>query len=53
MSHFLSHNFLSLSAINPPTLIPAPIVIIQPLPIISPINPPAPVIPQNYFRFMV
>jgi hypothetical protein len=53
MSHFLSNNFLTLSAINPPTLIPGPIVPIQPLPTVNPINPPAPIIPQNSFRFMV
>jgi hypothetical protein len=53
MSLFSSNNFFPLSAINPPTLIPAPNLPIQPVPIITPINPPAPILPLNSFRFMV
>lgn len=53
MSLFSSNNFISLSAINSATLIPAPNLPIQPVPIITPINLPAPVFPLNSFRFMV
>ncbi|WP_166507389.1 hypothetical protein [Nostoc sp. 106C] len=53
MSLFSSNNFFSLSAIHPPSLVPAPILPIQPVPIITPINPPSPILPLKSFRFMV
>ncbi|MBW4641730.1 MAG: hypothetical protein KME23_01665 [Goleter apudmare HA4340-LM2] len=58
MNHFFSittsmYYPLSQSAINSPTLIPAPLLPNQPMPIITPISPTLPLLPQNSFRLTI
>ncbi len=53
MNDYLSNNFTSLSSIRRPSLISPPLLSNPSLPTLTPINLPAPVLPQNSFRFTV